>query len=132
MIVNQGRLALLDAQRSYLAGLSFVLITGNVTPGPTDDWGWLGSNEAAWGGYARQTAGSWNTPFQPVANGPALSQPATLASFANSSGGSVTFYGWGLADVSGAKLIGWVNIGAQTIPNGGVFLLQPGMTDNTL
>lgn len=126
MIVNDGKVQLLNAQLSYLSGLVWGLFTSNTTI--TDTTTFSSLTEAAWTGYSRVTAGTWQTPT--IVSNKATSQPNTYPSFGNTSGSNQTFYGWFLYDSSAGKLIAAVNLGSTTLASGGTFPLPPVITDN--
>jgi hypothetical protein len=126
MIVNDGKLKLLDTQATYLAGLVWGLFTSNTTISATTAWAAL--TEAAWSGYARVTVGTVGA--STIVAGKAVSQPTAQPSFGNSSGSTQTFFGWFLYDPSASKLIAAVNLGSTTIANGATFPLSTAFTDD--
>jgi hypothetical protein len=126
MIVDTGKTKLLSFQLDELAGCKWALFTSNTTIAQGTVVGDL--TEAAWGGYVRVTAGTFNTPT--LVSHVAVTTPTSNPVFVNTSGGTVTFYGWMLLDSAGTTLIAAVNLGATTIPNGGSFPLAPSVTDN--
>lgn len=132
MIVDEGKVALLNAEISYLASLTWFLIAGNIADSPSNTFATAVSGEATWGGYARQSATGWQPASVPTPGGPAVSNESSLPVFLNSSGSAQTFYGWALVDLSISKLIAMTNIGAQSIPNGSSYVLAPSKTENQL
>jgi hypothetical protein len=130
MIVDEGKIPLLNAQGGYLSTVGqWLLFTSNVTIVPSTTYSAVtGGNEASWGGYARVSITSLPTPTVPTPGGPAVSTPTPSPVFTNTSGSTVTFYGWALVD-SGGILLAALNIGLQTLPNGQSFVLLPNITD---
>ena len=128
MIVNTGKTRLLNAQITYLNGLYFGLFTSNTTISDSTTWSSL--TEASWSGYARVAANNWGTPT--LVTNTAQSLSAVTPLFTNSTGSSVTFFGWFLIDTSsgGPYLIAAVNMGSTSIPAGQSFGFAPGITDN--
>jgi hypothetical protein len=131
-IPNEGKLKLLDSQRTYLAGLKWGLFTNNIVIGNATTFVGTPVTEAAWAGYARVTAGTWGAPVI-VAN-KAVSIPNAAASFGNTSGVGQNFYGWFLIDDSGGAgheiLIGGLNIGLTVLAAGGNYPLAASITDD--
>jgi len=132
MIVDQGKVPLLDAQASYLAGCYWALVAGNITPNYADVWAAFVANEAAWGGYGRQLVGTMNAAALASSNGKAVAGPVTLPTFLNTTGSPQTFFMWALIDAGASKLIAWTNIGATVIPAGSNYVLNPLVTDTQL
>lgn len=128
MIVDEGKIPLLDSQRTYLSTLTWILFTNNFTIAASTNL--MNLTEAAWSGYARVTATTWTAPTVPTPGGAAVTNNSTLANFANSSGATVNFYGWALVDYTLGKLIAAVNIGLQSIPDASNYILAPSVTDN--
>lgn len=126
MIVNDGKLKLLDSQATYLSGLVWGLFTNNVTILATTTFAAL--TEAAWTGYARATVGAVGA--SSIVSGKATAQPTSQPSFGNGSGSTQTFFGWFLYDASAGKLIAAVNLGSTTLANGGTFPLATVFTDD--
>jgi hypothetical protein len=126
VIVNDGKLLLLDAQRTYLTNLYWGLFTTNTAIVNTTVF--ADFTEAAWSGYARVVAGSWQAPTL-IAN-KAVTLPNSFPAFGNSSGSPQNFYGWFLYDNSASKLIAAVNIGLTVLPDGATFPLAPSVTDD--
>jgi hypothetical protein len=126
MIVNDGKLKLLDSQDTYLAGLKWGLFATNVTILATTVFGDL--TEAAWTGYARVTVGT--VPASTIVAGKATTQPNTQPSFGNSSGSTQTFFGWFLLDATATKLVAAVNLGSTTLASGATYPLAAVFTDD--
>jgi hypothetical protein len=126
MIVDTGKKALLDLQATGLSVYKWRLFTNNFTIAAGTTVGSL--TEAAWTGYNPAVVGTVNAAT--TSGGVATSTPATNPTFSNTSGSSQTFFGWFLTDATGATLIAAVNLGSQTIANGGTFPLAPSFTDN--
>ncbi len=120
-LVNGGKTALLDAQASTVAGYYWALFTSNTTI--TDATVLSDLTEAAWTGYARQLVGSLNV--SAISGGRAVATPVANPTFSNGSGGSQTFYVWGLVSASmSGVLLAADNLGVSTIPGGGTFTLN--------
>lgn len=117
--VDGGRTKLLTAEASYLAGLKWGLFTNNISIVETNVFADL--TEAAWAGYNRITVGVLTAAA--IAAGRAVSQPQNPPSFGNSSGGTVTFFGWFLIDPADSTLVAAVNVGQQNLANGGSYPL---------
>jgi len=126
MIVNTGKLVLLGFQLTDLSSCLWALFTNNFTV--TNATVLASLVEAAWTGYARQAVGALNAPT--LTANVATTTPTTNPTFTNTSGVSQSFYGWMLLDSAGTTLIAAVNLGANTIPDGGLFPLAPTITDN--
>jgi hypothetical protein len=126
VIVNTGKIKLLNQKLAYLAGLSWGLFTNNVTILNTTLW--TGLTEATWGGYARVVAGTWGAPS--IVSGKAVSQPNAFPSFGNTSGINQQFFGWFLLDSADNTLVAAVNVGVTTLLPGGNYPLVPSMTED--
>jgi hypothetical protein len=126
VIVNDGKLKLLDSQASYLAGLAWGLFTNNVTILSTTTFAAL--TEAAWTGYARVTVGTMSA--STIVAGKAAAQPVSQPSFGNTSGSTQTFFGWFLYDASNNKLVAAVNLGSTTLSSGATYPLSAVITDD--
>jgi hypothetical protein len=126
MIVNDGKVLLLDSQRTYLSALYWGLFTSNTTILAATVWSDL--TEAVWTGYARVVAGTWGAPT--IVSNVAVSTPTAQPTFTNTSGSSQNFYGWFLYDSSAGKLVAAVNVGLTALPNGASYPLAGSITDN--
>lgn len=126
MIVNNGKLKLLTAQLTYLAGLKWGLFTNNQTIIASTTFANL--TEATWAGYAQVTAGTWGAAA--LVAGKAVTQPSAFPSFGNTSGSSQSFYGWFLLDPADTSLVAAVNVGLTSIAAGGNYPLVPSVTDD--
>ncbi len=126
MIVNDGKLLLLDSQRTYLAGLYWGLFTNNFTIANATVLANL--TAAAWTGYAAVLAGTFGAPT--LVSNVAVTVPSAQPIFTNTSGSSQTFYGWYLYDTAATKLVAAVNVGLTTLPNGASYPLSASITDN--
>ena len=130
MIVDTGKVPLLASQISYFGTLSWVLFDSNTTITAATTFGAL--SFAGWSGYVAVVASPWSTPVVPTPGGPAVTNQTTLPIFTNTSGSTVTFYGFALVDLAASILIAAVNLGLQSIPNGGNYVLAPAITDDQL
>jgi hypothetical protein len=126
MIVNEGKIQLLNAQRVFLGTLDWGLFTNNVVILSTTVFADLVL--AGWGGYSSVGAGAWGTP-NIIAN-KAVSVDTVVPVFGNTSGAPQTFYGWLLYDPVAAKIVAAVNIGATVIPDGGSYPLSATISDD--
>jgi len=126
MIVDLGKVELQNAQLTVLSSYWFGLFTNNWTVSSGTILSDL--TEAGWTGYSRQSGGSWTSAM--LVGPMAQSRAGTLPIFSNTSGGSVTFYGWFMVTLSsGGILVAAENIGSTTIPDGDVYVLAPAITD---
>lgn len=117
MLVKEGRFALLDNEKGYYSTFFAMLITTDLAVDPDVGYSDLVAAEAAWSGYARHALTTWETPTigDP---GPSTMLASGPATFLNSSGSDVTFYGVGIVDSGLGFAIHYLNIGLQTIPAG--------------
>lgn len=119
MLVNEGLLDFQAAELTYLNNLQWGLFTANYDIIDSTVLADVVASEAAWAGYARQTTSPWTTPA--IVSGGAQTTGPALLSFTNTSGASQTFWGWFVANPTTGKLVAALNIGAQTIPNTGLY-----------
>lgn len=126
MIVNTGKLQLLDAQRPFLGFCYWGLFTNNLAIAA----GTILANltPAAWAGYVLVNGITWSVPAIVAAKAVTSGSPNVI--FGNSSGALQSFYGWYVIDVSQTYLIAAVNIGLTTIANGANYVLTPTVSDD--
>jgi hypothetical protein len=126
MIVNTGLITLLNSQVTYLNGLTWGLFTNNFTIAA----GTVLANltAGAWAGYAAVSGLTWSVPT--IIAGKAVNSASPNPTFGNSSGSTVTFYGWYCYD-GASQLVAAVNIGATTLANGANYVLTPTLSDAT-
>jgi hypothetical protein len=126
MFTDGGLLKMLDAQRTYLATLTWKLYVANTAILETTVIGDLGA-EAAWGGYLAVGAGAWNTPTTVTPR--AVSQEMVFPVFFNTSGVDQNFYVVALVDTAANVLVWANNLGLSTIPSGLSFTFSASVTD---
>ena len=120
MIVNDGKLYLLELQVPDLETCFFGLFTNNFTITLSTSLSDL--TEAAWSGYVQVLIGTLVGPT--LSSDRAVVTPVTPIAFTNTSGSPVNFYGWFMVDAAQTRLIAAVNVGVTTIPDGMVFNLN--------
>jgi hypothetical protein len=120
VIVNTGLIQKLTQELTYFSGFYWGLFTNNVTITATTALSAL--TEATWAGYAEVTGLTWSTPT--IVGGAALSTGSPNPSFSNTSGSAQSFYGWFCKDSAG-NLVAAVNLGAQSLPNAGTYVITP-------
>lgn len=126
MIVDTGKIRLLNAQAVFLGNCEWALYTNVATITAATVLADL--TEAAWTGYARVSFGSASPPA--IVGGRAQTVPSSPPVFGNSSGASQNFEGWFLVDPTGTPgLVAAVPLGTQTIPDGLTYGLSPAVTD---
>ncbi len=127
IIVNDGKVQLLQAQISYLQSVYLTLFTNNVAESGSVVWGTL--TEAGWAGYARVLTTPWSAAALSGSVSLSTGPPCT---FTNTSGAPVNYYGWALYDSVNNKLVGFANLGLQTLANGATITYTPTMTDDSV
>jgi hypothetical protein len=112
-----------------ISGCKYHLYVNNVVPNHADTLGTY--TEASWAGYSAQTAGGWTVAgldgtFHATSS-------ANNLTWANTSGGSVSVYGYYVTDSASAMLLfSELFAGAPlTIPNGMTLILTPNVTDTS-
>ena len=124
MIVNTGLITKLNAELSYLNTLKWGLFTNNYTITAATVYSDL--TEASWTGYSTVSGLVFDSP-PTIVSAKALSTASPNPSFGNTSGSTQTYYGWFCYDPSDV-LVAAVNLGAQTIANGGVYVITPSVS----
>lgn len=125
MIVNTGKIALLNLQLTALAAYEWRLFDSNTTI--TDATVFADLTEASFTGYAPVTVGTLGTAS--LVGSRAQTLPVVQPSWTNSGGSPTDFYVWGLVDPAGPTLVSATNIGLTTIPAGLTWALNVGITD---
>lgn len=125
MIVNNGRLAFLDAQSAFNAALQLGLFDDDI---PDDAANTLASyTESSFAGYARVTLGAVTAAA--LVGGRGQVTPVTMPVFTNAEAFDVVVYGWFLYDTTSGDIVAAHNVGATTIPAGLSLAVPLGITD---
>lgn len=133
VVIDSGKKALLDrltgAGTTTLANCRYHLFVSNVVPNHADTLGTY--TEASYTGYANQVAGGWaasnlDSTFHATSNGSNLT-------WANSSGGPVSLYGYYVTDNANAVLLFAERFAGApvTISVGFALVLTPNVTDTS-
>lgn len=125
MIVDEGKITLLEEQVPALETYEWGLFTNNYTV--VDSTVLSDLTEAAWSGYSRVTVGTLGAVT--IVATRAQTIPNILPVFTNGSGSPVVIYGWFLVRPSDSKLIAAETVGSTTIPAGQTYGLAGAISD---